>query len=97
MRIIAVSQLKIFWQQHPGSEQSFLCWIDEAKKANWQTPADIKAPFRHASILKSNRVVFNIKGNKYRVIVAVQYKFQLVYIRFVGTHQEYDQIDTTTV
>ncbi|MQT87145.1 MULTISPECIES: type II toxin-antitoxin system HigB family toxin [unclassified Pseudomonas] len=97
MRIIAVSQLKIFWQQHPGSEQSFLCWIDEAKKANWQTPADIKAPFRHASILKSNRVVFNIKGNDYRLVVAVACRFSAIYIKFAGTHQQYDAIDANTV
>ena len=71
MRIIAIGQLKVFWQKHPGAEQPLLCWIDEAKKANWQTPADIKAQFRHASILKSNRVVFNIKGNAYRLVVAV--------------------------
>ena len=62
MRIIAISQLKKFWQTHPGSEQSFLCWIDEAKKANWQTPADIKAQFRHASVLKSNRVSASSTG-----------------------------------
>lgn len=97
MRIIAISQLKIFWQKHPGAEQSFLCWIDEAKKANWQIPADIKAQFRHASILKSNRVVFNIKGNAYRLVVAVAYRYSAIYIKFAGTHQQYDTIDANTV
>ena len=97
MRIIAISQLKKFWQIHPGSEQSFLCWIDEAKKANWQTPADIKAQFRHASVLKSNRVVFNIKGNDYRLVVAVAYRYSAIYIKFAGTHKQYDAIDANTV
>ena len=97
MRIIAVSQLKVFWQKYPGAEQSFLCWIDEAKKANWQTPADIKAQFGHASILKSNRVVFNIKGNAYRLVVAVAYRYSAIYIKFAGTHQQYDAIDANTV
>ena len=97
MRIIAIGQLKVFWQKHPGAEQPLLCWIDEAKKANWQTPADIKAQFRHASILKSNRVVFNIKGNAYRLVVAVAYRFSAIYIKFAGTHQQYDAIDANTV
>lgn len=97
MRIIATSHLKTFWEQHPDSEQSFLSWIDEAKKANWSAPADIKAQFRHASILKSRRVVFNIKGNDYRLVVAVAYRFSAVYIKFVGTHKQYDAIDADTV
>ena len=97
MRIVATSQLKKFWQQHPGSKQSFLWWRDEAKQADWQTPADIKAQFRHASILKSSRVVFNIKGNEYRLVVAVAYRFSALYIKFVGTHNQYDAIDADTV
>ncbi|MDP5053308.1 MAG: type II toxin-antitoxin system HigB family toxin, partial [Congregibacter sp.] len=87
MRIIAISQLKTFWQKYPDSEQSLLAWIDEAKKANWQTPADIKGQFRHASVLKSRRVVFNIKGNDYRLVVAVAYRYGALYIKFVGTHK----------
>ncbi|WP_248745060.1 type II toxin-antitoxin system HigB family toxin [Pseudomonas sp. MWU12-2037] len=74
MRIIAISQLKTFWQKHPDSEQSFLAWMDEVRKANWQTPAEIKAQFRHASVLKSRRVVFNTKGNDYRLVVAVAWE-----------------------
>ena len=97
MRIVATSQLKKFWQKHPDSKQSFLCWIDEARQADWQTPADIKAQFRHASILKSSRVVFNIKGNEYRLVVAVAYRFSALYIKFVGTHKQYDAIDADTV
>ena len=97
MRIVATSPLEKFWQQHPGSKQSFLCWIDEARQANWQTPVDIKAQFRHASILKSSRVVFNIKGNEYRLVVVVAYRFSALYIKFVGTHKQYDAIDADTV
>lgn len=97
MRIIAISQLKRFWEKHPDSEQPFLAWIDEARIAEWKTPADIKANFAAASILKSRRVVFNIKGNDFRLVVAVAYRFGAVYIKFVGTHKQYDAIDANTV
>ncbi|KAF1033654.1 MAG: mRNA interferase toxin HigB [Pseudomonas sp.] len=97
MRIVAISQLKSFWQQHPDSEQSFLAWIDEARKADWSTPADIKEQFRNASVLKSRRVVFNIKGNDYRLVVAVAYRYGALYIKFVGTHKQYDAIDADTI
>ncbi|NWD26770.1 type II toxin-antitoxin system HigB family toxin [Pseudomonas yamanorum] len=97
MRIVAVSHLKTFWQKHPDAEQSFLAWIDEVKKADWKSPADIKAQFRHASVLKSRRVVFNIRGNDYRLVVAVAYRYGALYIKFVGTHKQYDVIDADTV
>lgn len=97
MRIIAISQLKTFWQKYPDSEQSLLAWIDEVKKANWQTPVDIKGQFRHASVLKSRRVVFNIKGNDYRLVVAVAYRYGALYIKFVGTHKQYAAVDADTV
>lgn len=97
MRIIAISQLKTFWQNHPDSEQALLAWIDEAKNAIWSSPADIKEQFRNASILKSRRVVFNIKGNDYRLVVAVAYRYGALYIKFVGTHKQYDTIDADTV
>jgi mRNA interferase HigB len=97
MRIIAISQLKNFWSKYPKSEQSLLAWIDEARNAQWRTPADIKAHFATASILKSRRIVFNIKGNDFRLVVAVAYRFGAVYIKFVGTHGQYDAIDADTV
>jgi len=97
MRIIAISHLKSFWKKYPDSEQSFLAWIDEARNANWKTPADIKAHFSNASILKSRRVVFNIKGNDFRLVTAVAYRFGAVYIKFVGTHRQYDAIDADSV
>ncbi|WP_213878789.1 type II toxin-antitoxin system HigB family toxin [Pseudomonas sp. dw_358] len=97
MKIIATSHLKAFWEIHPDAEQPLLSWIDETKKARWTLPGDIKAKYRNASILKSRRVVFNIKGNDYRVVVAVAYRFGAVYIKFIGTHRQYDAIDVDTV
>ena len=84
--------LKSFWEKHPEAESSLRAWYTEARRANWRTPQDIKAAYRTASILRNNRVVFNVKGNTYRVVVAVKYEFQIVYIRFIGTHAEYDKI-----
>lgn len=99
MRVIAVSSLKSFWENplYSDAEQPLKAWYEEACKANWQQPADIKAQFRSASILKDRRVVFNIKGNDYRLVVAVSYNMQLVFIKFVGTHKQYDAIDAQTV
>lgn len=99
MRVIAVSTLKAFWEQsaHRDAEQPLKAWLEEAQAGNWQQPADIKAQFRSASVLGIRRVVFNIKGNHYRLVVAVAYRFQAVYVKFVGTHAQYDAIDVDTV
>ena len=97
MRVVAVKNLRDFWTGHADAEHPLKAWLDETKAASWQTPADIKARFAHASILKSRRVVFNIKGNDYRLVVAVAYQFGAVYIKFVGTHEQYDAIDADTV
>jgi len=97
MKIIAISQLKSFWQTYPDSEQQLRAWVDEVKKAEWTTPDGLKSQYRNASILKGRRVVFNIKGNDYRLVVAIAYRFGAVYIKFVGTHKEYDKIDANTV
>lgn len=97
MRIIAISHLKAFWEKHPDAKQPLLAWTDEARKASWSSPNDIKEQFRNASILRSRRVVFNIKGNDYRLVAAVAYRFGAIYIKFVGTHKQYDTIDANTV
>ena len=97
MRIISRRALRDFWESHTDARQALQAWYADVKHAAWKAPMDIKREYRSASFVGNNRVVFNIKGNKYRVIVAVQYRFQLVYVRFVGTHQEYDQIDAATV
>jgi len=97
MRVIAVSTLRAFWKRHPDAEQPLKAWFEEATNASWNQPSDIKERYRSASILKNRRVVFNIKGNDYRLVVAVAYKLQVVYVKFVGTHKEYDAVDAETV
>ena len=97
MRVIAVSTLPDFWQRYPDAEQPLRAWYEEATNAAWTQPANIKAQYRSASVLKNRRVVFNIKGNDYRLIVAVAYKLQVVCVKFVGTHREYDAVDAETV
>ena len=97
MRVIALRSLREFWQQHPDAERPLRAWYDEASRAQWRTPADIKQQFRHASVLSSRRVVFNVKGNEYRLVAAVAYNTGVLFVKFVGTHAEYDRIDAETV
>ena len=97
MRVIAVSTLRAFWERHPDAEQPLKAWYEEVTCATWTQPTDIKVQYRSASVLKNRRVVFNIKGNDYRLIVAIAYKLQIVYVKFVGTHKEYDAVDAETV
>jgi mRNA interferase HigB len=97
MRIIARSTLREFWEIHPEAEPALRAWIDDVAQANWQTPADIKNIYANASIIANNRVVFNVKGNKYRLIVHVRYDISIIFIRFVGTHAEYDAVDAATI
>lgn len=97
MRVIAISTLRKFWGTHPAAEQPLKAWFDEASKAAWSQPSDIKAQYRSVSVLKNRRIVFNIKGNDYRLIVAIAYKLGIVYVKFIGTHAEYDKINAETV
>jgi mRNA interferase HigB len=100
MRIIALSTLKAFWTNDPqyqDAEEPTLAWYRVAKDADWTQPADVKADFGNASILQDGRVVFNIAGNKYRLIVWINYPFRVVYVRFIGTHKQYDIVDANTV
>ena len=92
MKIISVKTLRDFWAENPDAEQPLKAWVDEATKADWKTPAEIKDQYRSASILKNKRVVFNIKGNDFRMIAIIGYTPQKVFIRFIGTHAEYDKI-----
>jgi len=99
MRVIAVSTLKTFWEK-PGrddAQQPLKTWYAEACRAAWKSPAEVKAQYGNASIVGNNRVVFNIAGNKYRLIVAFAYRTQIAYIKFVGTHAEYDKVDAASV
>jgi len=97
MRIISRRRLVEFWEVHPDAEQPLRAWYTETKKASWNSPAQIKEVYRSVSILSNNRVVFNIKGNTYRLIVVVEYSQGKMFIRFVGTHAEYDRIDATSI
>jgi mRNA interferase HigB len=97
MRVIARKTLRTFWEREPGSEAQLKAWFAEAHDANWKGPADVKAKYRNASIVKNDRVVFNICGNKYRLVVRINYRFKVVYIRFIGTHADYDAIDVETI
>jgi len=97
MRIIAKKTLKEFWVMEPNARDPLEAWHAEAKHAEWSSPADVKAHYATASILKDGRVVFNIGGNKYRLVVWINYEFFTIYIRFVGTHEDYDDIDAQTI
>ena len=97
MRVIAVSALREFWTLHPDARGPLQAWYREAVSASWATPAEIEAQYGSASILKNRRVVFNIKGNAYRLVVSVAFRLQIVYVEFVGTHEAYDAIDADTV
>jgi mRNA interferase HigB len=99
MRIISRRSLREFWQQtrNRDAEQPLKAWFREASKADWANPAEVKASFRNASIVGNNRVVFNIAGNKYRLVVRVNYPYRIMYVRFLGTHREYDLIDVEEI
>ncbi|OAV69392.1 hypothetical protein Barb6XT_00506 [Bacteroidales bacterium Barb6XT] len=97
MRVIAKKTLREFWTIHSDSEQQLRSWFQEATNAEWNNPNEIKQNYPNASILNDDRVVFNIKGNRYRLIVKISYDYQTVRIRFIGTHANYDKIDANKV
>ncbi len=97
MRVIAKKTLRDFWTKHPDCEQQLKAWYGEAEDAKWKGPNDIKKDYPNVSFLVDNRIVFNIKGNNYRLIVKINYAYGMVWIRFVGTHAMYDKIDATTI
>src|SRR3984957_2968755 len=100
MRVIALSTLKAFWADTPAyrdAEAATLAWYREVLKADWSNPSHVKEAFGSASLLRDGRVVFNIAGNKYRVVVWINYPFRVVYIRFIGTHRQYDAIDAQSI
>lgn len=97
MRVISVATLIQYWQKYPDAEQPLKAWLAEARKADWKTIHDIKSQYKNASILKNRRVVFNIKGNSHRLIVAITFQLGAVYIKFIGTHGEYDKINADDV
>ena len=97
MRVIALSTLRDFWRKHPPAQVPLQSWYAEASRATWKSLAEVKLAHRNASFLPGDRVVFNIKGNDYRLIVAMRYRSQLMYVRFIGTHREHDKVDAATV
>lgn len=99
MRIIAVSRLRDFWTQsgRGDSEQPLRTWVHVVRSADWSKPTDVKLTFRSADILRNGRAVFDIGGNKYRLVAAIHYRGQRVYVRFIGTHAEYDKINAEQI
>lgn len=96
-RIIAKKTLRTFWEKHADSEQYLKTWFETVKNASWNSPNEVKQTYVTASIIKDSRVVFNIKGNSYRLVVKFNYRRQWAFIRFVGTHSDYDKIDAGTI
>lgn len=96
-RIVAKRTLREFWIKNPDAEQPLKTWYETAKNSSWKSPNDIKELYGSASILKNNRIVFNIKGNSYRLIVKFNYERGWAFIRFIGTHKEYDNVDASII
>ena len=86
-----------YWQKHADAQGSLEAWYNLTREANWKNPQDVKDSFRNASFIGDNRVIFNIKGSDYRLIVHIRYEAGIVYIKWVGTHDEYDRIDAEDV
>ena len=100
MRIIAKWTLREFWESTPkyaDARASLEAWHEEVLEADWENPQQVKSQFRHASVLKNSRIVFNIKGNNYSLVVKINYPYRVVYVRFVGTHRQCDEIDVETI
>lgn len=96
-RIFAKSTLRKFWEKHAETEQYLKTWYDTAMSSEWRDPNDIKRTYANASILKNSRVVFNIKGNDYRLVAKINFEKQWLFVRFIGTHSEYDKIDANNI
>jgi len=97
LRIISRKTLREFWIKHKDCEQQLKSWHRETEKAKWKNPNELKLEYPSASILDNERIVFNIKGNKYRLIVKINFEYQIIWIRFIGTHAEYDKIDANNI
>ncbi|MBC8172993.1 MAG: type II toxin-antitoxin system HigB family toxin [Chitinophagales bacterium] len=97
MRIIAVKTLRRYWGKNKLCQQSLFSWYEEAENAKWKNPNELKTQYVNASIISDKRVVFNIHGNRYRLIVDIEYKLQIIFIVWIGTHKEYDKIDAKKI
>ena len=96
-RIFAKSTLREYWKKNPHSEQYLKTWYETAMSSDWKTPNEVKQTYANASILKNNRIVFNIKGNTFRLVVKFNYEKKWIFLRFIGTHGEYDKIDANNI
>ncbi len=96
-RIFAKSTIRNFWEKWPDAEQYLKTWYDTAINADWKTPADVRKSYATASVLKNGRIVFNIRGNSYRLVAKINFEKQWIFIRFIGTHEEYNKIDVNTI
>ena len=97
VRIVARRTLRQFWEKHRDAEQPLRAWYHDVAKADWKSPADVKRVYANASVVADDRIVFDIGGNKYRLIVAVNHRYRMCYVRFIGTHRAYDRVDVATV
>ncbi len=97
MRIIAKRTLREFWERHPDAKEALDSWHEQTRREEWASPAEVRARYPRASIVGFDRVVFRIKGNRYRMVVRVFYPGRIVYIRFIGTHAEYNRINAEEV
>lgn len=97
VRVIAVKTLKYWYQKYPKAKQALLSWYDEATSSDWSNPNELKTHYRNASILSEKRVIFNIHGNSFRLIVDIEYRLKIVFIVWFGTHKDYDQLDAKTI
>lgn len=97
MRVIAINTIRYYWGEYPETEQSLKSWLQEVEQSNWETPQTLKLKYRSASILTGKRVVFNINGNKYRLVVDIEFRLKIVFVVWFGTHAEYNLIDSKTV
>ena len=97
MHVISKRPLREYWEKHTDAKAALQAWYEDALRAEWRTPGEIKNTYANASIVGDNRVVFNIKGNDYRLVVKLHYNRGIVYVRFVGTHREVDRIDVETI
>ncbi len=96
-RIFAKSTLRKYWEKHPDVEQHLKTWYDTVMNSDWKSPNEVKQTYANASILKDNRIIFNIKGNSYRIVAKFNFEKQWIFIRFIGTHQEYNEIDANII
>ena len=97
MRLFNRATLRDFWRRHPDAQHPLRAWLAEVEKGSWTGPAEVRARYRTADFIEGDRIIFNVGGNKYRLVVHVAYEYRRVLIKFVGTHREYDRIDAETI